>query len=90
MAGGDVLEVAQALARGAAERFGAEVGIGLTGEAGPESASGRPVGTVCFAVVVGDVMSSGEFMLRGERVDIRDRGSATPMHALRRALQTPA
>lgn len=84
------VEVAQALARGAAERFGAEVGIGLTGEAGPESASGRPVGTVCFAVVIGDAMSSGEFTLRGERVDIRDRGSATPMHALRRALQTPA
>jgi nicotinamide-nucleotide amidase len=84
------VEVAEALARGAAERFGAQAGIGLTGEAGPESASGRPVGTVCIAVVVNGVVSSSENTLRGQRADVRERGPVNAMHALRRALQSSA
>jgi nicotinamide-nucleotide amidase len=84
------VEVAEALARGAAERFGANAGIGLTGEAGPESASGRPVGTVCFAVVVDGVMSRAENTLPGRRADIRERGAVNALHMLRRALQSSA
>ena len=84
------VKVAEALARGAAERFGAQAGIGLTGEAGPESASGRPVGTVCFAVIVDGVVTSGENMLRGQRQDVRERGPVNALHALRRALQSTA
>lgn len=45
-------QVAQALARGAAARCGADVGVGLTGVAGPDPQDGHPVGT-WFAAVVG-------------------------------------
>lgn len=44
-------EVAEQLANGAAERVGAEVGIGITGIAGPDGGTEeKPVGLVCFSV----------------------------------------
>ena len=81
------VEVAEAMASGAIARLGADIGLGITGEAGPESASGRPVGTVCFAAVAGDGrIESAEVMLSGRRADIRQRASAAGLHALRRLL----
>ena len=45
-------EVAGALADGAIARFGADVGVGLTGVAGPDGGTeDKPVGYVCFCVV---------------------------------------
>ncbi len=42
-------EVAQKMAQGAAKASGAEIGVGITGVAGPISDSDeKPVGTVCF------------------------------------------
>ena len=43
-------DVAAALAEGARERCHADVGVGLTGVAGPSEQHGRPVGTVFIAV----------------------------------------
>ena len=43
-------EVASALAVGAAQRCGADIGIGLTGVAGPDSVEGHEVGEVFVAV----------------------------------------
>ena len=43
-------ETAQALASGAAERCGAEVGVGLTGVAGPDRQEGKPTGTVYLGI----------------------------------------
>lgn len=45
-------ETARELARGAAARCGADVGVGLTGVAGPDPQEGRPVGTVFLGLVV--------------------------------------
>jgi nicotinamide-nucleotide amidase len=46
-------QVAEQLANGAAERVGAEVGIGITGIAGPDGGTEeKPVGLVCFSVCV--------------------------------------
>lgn len=45
-------EVARQLARGAAIRCGADVGIGLTGVAGPDPQDGHPVGEVYVGVAL--------------------------------------
>jgi nicotinamide-nucleotide amidase len=45
------VEVADALAEGIATRFGADLGAGITGVAGPGGGTpDKPVGTVCFSV----------------------------------------
>ncbi len=44
-------EVAEAMADGALERFGATIGVGITGVAGPDGGTEeKPVGYVCFCV----------------------------------------
>ncbi|MDQ6745955.1 MAG: competence/damage-inducible protein A [Actinomycetota bacterium] len=89
-------EVAEALADGAAERFGAEVGIGITGIAGPGGGSEeKPVGLVCFSVCTGSVDAASDDVdritrsvrLPGGRSDVRDRSTTVAMHLLRRLLQ---
>ena len=47
-------EAAAAMATGVRDLLGADVGLGVTGVAGPDSAEGQPPGTVFLAVVVGD------------------------------------
>jgi nicotinamide-nucleotide amidase len=87
-------EVAEALASGIAERFGASLGVGITGIAGPDGGTpDKPVGTVCISVWerIGDAGSDGRFLTRrmlmpGSRSDIRDRSVTVAMHLLRRSL----
>jgi nicotinamide-nucleotide amidase len=81
-------EVAEALADGAIGRFGAEVGIGLTGIAGPGGGSEeKPVGTVCFCVATADgARMTRRVQLPGNRDAIRDRATTVAMHMLRRVL----
>jgi nicotinamide-nucleotide amidase len=81
-------EVAEALASGAAERFGADYGIGITGIAGPGGGTEeKPVGTVCFSVCSRDgARSTRRLRLPGSRSDIRDRSTTVAMHLLRRLL----
>lgn len=43
-------EVAEAMARAAREELGADVGVGVTGVAGPEALEGKPPGTVYIGV----------------------------------------
>lgn len=81
-------EVAEALASGAAARFGADVGIGITGIAGPGGGSEeKPVGTVCFSICSGDgARLTRRVRLPGSRSDIRERSTTVTMHLLRRVL----
>ncbi len=53
------VEAAVSMARGVRRVLGADVGIAVTGVAGPDEQEGRPVGTVCMAVVVGAPGSGG-------------------------------
>jgi nicotinamide-nucleotide amidase len=81
-------ETAVALADGARERLGADVGIGVTGIAGPEGGSEeKPVGLVWVAV------SSREgarivrrSLVPGTRAEIRDRATTLALHLMRRLL----
>jgi nicotinamide-nucleotide amidase len=81
-------EVAEALALGAFGRFGADLGIGITGVAGPGGGSEeKPVGTVCFSVCGRDgARLTRGLRLPGNRSDIRDRSTTVAMHMLRRVL----
>ena len=48
-------EVALKMARGAAAAYGAEIGVGISGIAGPSGGTeSKPVGMVCFGFAVGD------------------------------------
>jgi nicotinamide-nucleotide amidase len=82
-------EVAEALARGAMARFGADFGVGITGIAGPDGGTEeKPVGTVSFSVIA---QGGGEITrttrLPGGRQDIRDRSTTVAMHLVRRLLR---
>ncbi len=80
-------EVARALADGARDRFGADVGIGITGVAGPGGGTeAKPVGYVCFCVTTGDgQVLARDPRLPGGRADIRERSTDVGMHLLLRA-----
>jgi nicotinamide-nucleotide amidase len=80
-------EVARALAAGARERLDADIGIGITGIAGPGGGTPqKPVGTVCLCVASADAAQELTVRLPGSRADIRDRTTTTAMHMLRSLL----
>jgi nicotinamide-nucleotide amidase len=82
-------EVAEALAEGAAERLHADIGIGITGIAGPDGGTEeKPVGLVCFSVVLrGGERITRSARLPGGRADVRDRSTTVALHLLRRLLR---
>jgi nicotinamide-nucleotide amidase len=81
-------EVAEALADGARACLGADVGVGVTGVAGPGGGSEeKPVGLVWLSVSVsGHDRLTRSVNLPGGRADVRDRATTVAMHLLRRAL----
>jgi nicotinamide-nucleotide amidase len=81
-------EVAQALAEGARERLHADVGVGVTGVAGPDGGTEeKPVGLVWLTVSgPADATMTRSVNLPGGRADVRDRATTVAMHMLRRAL----
>jgi nicotinamide-nucleotide amidase len=81
-------EVAAALADGAIARFGAELGIGITGVAGPGGGSEeKPVGFVCFSVAhAGGERVDRALQLPGDRAQVRERSTTVAMHLLRQLL----
>jgi nicotinamide-nucleotide amidase len=84
--------VAEAMATGALQRFGADTAVATTGIAGPGGGTAeKPVGTVCFSVMLGRPGGDGRKVTRtlrlpGNRADIRERSTTVAMHLLRRIL----
>jgi nicotinamide-nucleotide amidase len=77
-------EVALALAEGASSRFGADVGVGITGIAGPDGGTAdKPVGTVHLCVVGPDGPELRALRLPGSRPAVRTRSVTMAMHLLR-------
>jgi nicotinamide-nucleotide amidase len=81
-------EVSLALADGARARLGADVGVGITGVAGPGGGSEeKPVGLVWLTVSVdGQEPLTRSVNLPGGRADVRERATTVAMHLIRRAL----
>jgi nicotinamide-nucleotide amidase len=81
-------EVAKELARGARARFGTDVGVGLTGIAGPGGGSEeKPVGLVWLCVAGPDgAQLTRSVHLPGGRADVRERAALVAMHLIRRLL----
>ncbi len=64
-------EVAAQMARAATTAFGADIGIGVTGIAGPGSEGGKPVGLTFVGVLLGDRSLVREYNWKGDRAFIR-------------------
>jgi nicotinamide-nucleotide amidase len=86
-------EVARALADGARERLRADVGVGVTGVAGPGGGTEqKPVGLVWLSVTLAGAEHSESAQLTrsvnlpGARAEIRDRATTIALHLVRRAL----
>ena len=84
-------EVARAMADGARERFGADIGVAITGVAGPGGGTEeKPVGFVCFCVTTSDgKVREMSPVLPGQRTDVRDRSTDVAMHLIRSVLVDP-
>jgi nicotinamide-nucleotide amidase len=82
-------EVAEAMADGAIARFHANLGVGITGIAGPGGGTEeKPVGYVCICVKRADgAQLARDIVLPGDRPEIRDRSTTVAMHLLRRLMR---
>ena len=77
-------EVAEAMAIGARERLGADIGVGITGVAGPDGGTpDKPVGLVHLCVVGPDRTIPRRINVPGSRADVRQRTVVVAMHMLR-------
>jgi nicotinamide-nucleotide amidase len=81
-------EVAEALADGAREKVRADVGVGITGIAGPGGATAdKPVGLVWLSVAGPDgARLTRSVQMPGGRFDVRDRSTTVALHLVRRLL----
>ncbi len=81
-------EVASAMARGAAERMGAQWSLAVTGIAGPGGGSEeKPVGTVFIALGGPDGMRCERYSFSGNRSKVRHRSVVKATELLWRALR---
>jgi len=77
---------AVAMAAGARRVLGADVGLALTGVAGPTEQDGMPVGTLCVGVAIGGAERAHTFRLPGQRDQMRQMSVITALDFLRREL----
>ncbi len=79
-------EAAVAMAVGACKALEADVGLGITGVAGPTEQEGKPVGTVFMAVACGESVEAREQHFPGDRQHVRQFATITLLDMLRRRL----
>jgi nicotinamide-nucleotide amidase len=80
--------VARAMATGVRLRFGTNIGIGITGVAGPDGGTPeKPVGTVWVAVDLDGEVHAVRAILPGDRSEIRYRAAQLALDRLRRVFE---
>jgi nicotinamide-nucleotide amidase len=83
--------VGRAMAEGVRRRLGADVGVGVTGIAGPTGGSPeKPVGTVVIAVATARATTARTLNLAGDRATIRQHSVIAALEFVRRALAADA
>ena len=81
-------EVARLMADGARARLGTDVGVGITGVAGPGGGTAeKPVGLVHVCVSCAGTSRSRRLMLPGSRAGIRARTVVVALHLVRELLE---
>src|SRR6185295_19199946 len=80
-------ECARQMAEGARRALGADVGIAVTGVAGPTEQDGVAVGTVCFGVALPDgTVEATSTRLPGDRERIRQFSTISLLNLVRQRL----
>jgi nicotinamide-nucleotide amidase len=80
-------DAAEQMAEGARKSLGADIGLAVTGVAGPAEQDGQPVGTVFFGLAMGDgPATTAEVHLPGDRESVRQFAAISLMDFLRRRL----
>ena len=77
------VETARAMASAVRARLATDVGIGVTGVAGPDEQEGKPVGTMHIAVASAGRSSDTSQHFRGPRTVIKSRAAITALNLLR-------
>jgi nicotinamide-nucleotide amidase len=80
------IECARAMARAAREQTGADIGIGITGVAGPDPQDDKPVGTMHIALDDGVGGDSTSYTFAQSREAIKRRAVTSALSILRRSL----
>jgi nicotinamide-nucleotide amidase len=79
-------DAAIAMAEGARRVLGADVGLAVTGVAGPAEQDGQPVGTVFIGLAIDDHTESVQLRLPGDRRRIREFTVISAFNLLRQRL----
>ncbi|HWD43603.1 MAG TPA: competence/damage-inducible protein A [Actinomycetota bacterium] len=79
--------VAAAMAAGARNTFGADLGLAVTGVAGPTEQSGRRVGTLCLGVADAAGTATRTLTAPGDRAQVRLWTCSVALDLLRRRLE---
>ncbi len=79
-------DAAKAMALGAVKALGSDVGLSVTGVAGPDEQDGQPVGTVFYGVCINGTSEAVEGRLPGDRDRVRQFAAISLMDLLRRRL----
>jgi nicotinamide-nucleotide amidase len=83
-------ECAQQMAEGVRRVLKADVGLSVTGVAGPAEQEGQPVGTAYFGIALGDSITSMQMKLGGDRTRSRQFACISLLDQLRhRLLELP-
>lgn len=83
--------VASRMASGVRVKLGADIGIGITGVAGPGGGTeGKPVGTVWVAADLGGDVRTVMRRLPGDRHEVRQRAAQMALDLVRRGLEKGA
>jgi nicotinamide-nucleotide amidase len=79
-------DAAEAMAKGVRRLLKADVGLSVTGVAGPEEQDGQPAGTVFVGLSLGDALQHAALRLPGDRPRVRAYSAISALDVLRRAL----